>query len=209
MKMKKLIVALLVAALCMVAPVVAFDWGALPTDRLVLIDASQILNDPLQSNSYFDIYIGNDCYSGWCVDIDNLAVINQWYTAQLTSTIGVDEKWNKVNWILNNKGQATTPQIQAAIWLIVAGGMPTGNVVGANWNCPEAQNLADMADPSFEPGCGDIAAVHVNPTCVISQAIIIEVEMPPCPPVPEFPTMMIPVFLVGSLMVAASVLKKE
>jgi hypothetical protein len=34
--------------------------------------------------------------------------------------------------------------------------------------------------------------------------------MPACPPpVPEFPTMMIPVFLVGSLMVAAIVLKKE
>ena len=119
--MKKIIVALLVAALCMVAPVAAFDWDALPTNTEVWIDSTQPLG-----YAYFDIHIGNDVYPGWCVDIVNLAILGEanTYYADFSSTIVGDEKWNKVNWVLNNKGQATTQDIQAAIWLIYAVSTP-------------------------------------------------------------------------------------
>jgi hypothetical protein len=202
--MKKLIVALLVATLCMVAPVAAFDWDALPTNAEVLIDPVQPF-----AYAYFDISIGANSYSGWCVDTVNFAQQGIPYSADLSTTVGVDEQWNKVNWVLNNKGEATSTEIQAAIWTLRGQVIPDYN---SHWYTARAQQLVADADPSYVPTWyPDIGAVLIIPSGnTFSQSTIIEVPMPPCPPpVPEFPTMMIPVFLVGSLLVASNVLKKE
>ncbi|WFN35109.1 hypothetical protein L1S32_03035 [Methanogenium sp. S4BF] len=215
--MKKIIVALLVAALCLVAPAVALDWEMLPFSTQVMIDGTY--PPGAVCGSYFDVYIGGDSvgliaeesngmvYPGWCVDTMTDSIKDYWYCAELSSTIGVSEKWNKINWVINNKGDATSGEVQAAIWMILGQKVPARY---ADWETAVALQLVNDADPSFIPECDMIGAVLVVPCQMTGQAAVIEVPMPPCPPpVPEFPTMMIPVFLVGSVMVAASVLKKE
>ncbi len=220
--MNKLFAALLVAALCIVAPAVAVDWDNLPAAAYVEID--DFPGDDF--DAYFDIAVCEDCccngngcdngcdngdgcsectlYPGWCVDVETY-YNQECYCAELSSTIGEGEQYNRVNWVLNNKGEATFTEIQAAIWIIM-GEEP----MDLTWVTPVAEQLVKDADPSFTPGCDDIAAVLVEPCDGEGQAIIIEVEMlPPCPPVPEFPAMTIPLFFVGGVLVAASVLKKE
>ncbi|WP_062397257.1 hypothetical protein [Methanogenium cariaci] len=56
--MKKLFVALLVAALCMVAPAVALEWSDLPTGDLVLIDGMYPPGE--LCGTYFDVYLFED-----------------------------------------------------------------------------------------------------------------------------------------------------
>ena len=211
--MKKLILALLVAALCMVAPAIALDWDDLPVNTPVMVDAPY--PPGAVWGTYFDLYFcenngnGNNnggAYPAWCVDTSRTSITEVCYCAHLSSTIG-DEEWNKVNWVLNNKGEATFGEIQAAIWMIR--NQPIASIFDDWIASGVAADLAANADPSFTPGCGDIAAVLVVACEQESQELIIEVPVPPCPPVPEFPTMLIPVFFVGSVLVAASVLKKE
>ena len=210
--MKKIIVALLVAALCMVAPVAALDWDMLPFSTNVWIDP--VYEPGLVCDSYYDLYLptvegGNGApYAGWCVNSGPWSVRDEVYSADLTTTIGVS-KFNKVNWVLNHKGQASSGEVQAAIWLILGQTIPVRH---AGWNTDYAKQLAEQADPAYVPTCyPEVGGVLVVPTGQWAgrQSAIIEIPMPECPPVPEFPTMMIPVFLVGSLLVATSVLKKD
>ena len=210
MKMKRLIVALLVAALCMVAPAVAFGWDELPTEKTV-----KVISVNPTSNAFFDIHIGQDIYPTWCVDAKK-DVNTGSYTAKLSTTIGAGEKWNKINWVLNNKGDATYKEVQAAIWTILG---QTIRWDQRSWYTPVAKKLVMDAKchGDFIPECGQIGAVLVKPKRGCGQDTIFELATPVCipdptptpTPVPEFPTMMIPVFLVGSLMVAGSILKKE
>ena len=204
--MKKLIVALLVFAMCVVAPAVAVEWGALPTNMMVKIDAAYPPGD--QFNTYFDVYLEENSewvvYPGWCVDTSANSITHTAYTAYLSSTIGVSPELNKVNWVLNNKGDASWCEIQAAIWCITNQNNPH-----PAWFTSKSQDLVDMADDTFTPEDCDVGAILVEPCVLNGQTVIIEVPIPCTPPVPEFPTMMIPVFLVGSVMVAASVLKRE
>jgi hypothetical protein len=212
MKMKKLIVALLVATLCMVAPAAALDWDMLPFSTDVWIDP--IYEPGLECGTYFDLYLPTSeeemgvAYPGWCVNTGPSAIRDQVYSADLSTTIGISEKYNKINWILNHKGEATSGEVQVAIWIILDQTIPTRH---QGWNTLVAQQLAEHADSMYVPTCyPEIGAVLVVPNDRVGQDAIIEIPMPACPPpVPEFPTMMIPVFLVGSLMVAAIVLKKE
>lgn len=204
--MKKLIITLLVAALCMVAPVAAFDWSDVPSNTQVWINPVTPFVD-----SYFDITIGNDVFHAWCVDTVNNALMGEPYDADLTTTIGVSAEWNKINWVLNNKGAATAGEVQVAIWTLRGQTIPSRY---SAWNTDVAQALVTQADAEYVPECYPaVGAVLIVPSGEYqSQWAIIEIPMPECedpPAVPEFPTMMIPVFLVGSLMVAASVLKKE
>ncbi len=210
--MKKLIGALLVAILCMVAPAAALDWDLLPLSTEVWIDP--VYEPGLVCDTYFDLYLpteeGNGvAYAGWCVNSVPWSIRDQVYGADLTTTTGVSEKYNKVNWVLNHKGQASSGEVQAAIWIVLSQPIPDRH---SGWNTDYAQQLAQQADPSYIPKCyPEVGGVLVVPTGEWAgrQSAIIEIPMPPCPPVPEFPTMMIPVFLVGSILVAASVLKKE
>jgi|UPI000784ACD9 hypothetical protein len=212
MKMKKIIVALLVVALCMVAPAVAVEWTDLPTDMMVLIEYPYPPGDAC--GTYFDMYLDDDwdqmpetVYPGWCVQTGVPSIKNTPYCAHLSSTLGVSGELNMVNWILNNKGCATYGEIQAAIWMVMGQTIPAQY---AAWDNAISQELVALADDTYVPGPSDIGAVLVEPRDRNGQKAVIEVPIKPCPPpVPEFPTMMIPVFLVGSVLVAASVLKKE
>ncbi len=195
----------MVAALCMVAPAVAFDWTNLPYDTEVTV----ISGNAVTSGAYFDLYIGNDIHPTWCAD--TATIVNSVpYQANLSTTIGAGEEWNKINWVLNNKGNTPVHQIQAAIWTIRGQTLRWDRVA---WYTNVAEQLVNEAEAhgDFIPECGQIGAVLVKPCVGVYQDTIFEVQTPECipEPVPEFPTMMIPVFLVGSLMVAASVLKKE
>jgi hypothetical protein len=207
-KMKKLFVALLVAALCMVAPAVALEWSDLPTGDLVLIDGMYPPGE--LCGTYFDVYLfEDDVYPGWCVDSMGTSIKDEWYEACLSSTIGVSEEWNMVNWILNNRGDIPFGETQAAIWMILGQEIPSEY---ADWDNIVSATLAAEASEHWDyiPGCDDVGAVLVEACMYEGQVLIIELPLEPCPPpVPEFPTMMIPVFLVGSVLVAASVLRKE
>lgn len=200
--MKKLILALLVAALCIAVPAsAALNWTDLPTSDDILIDS---IYRPAPGGTYFDVtLLGYDeTYHGWCGFAGTSAIIDDPYSACLTKPTG--EEWNKINWVLNHKGTHSYEEIQAAIWII------RGSPV-LFWNTPEARAFAAAADPNYQvcPN-GGFGAVLVEDCNGEGQPVIIEIPCPgDTPVVPEFPTMMIPVFLVGSILVAASVLKKE
>ena len=220
MKMKKLLAALLVAVLCMAAPAIAVDWDDLPAGAYVQVESFP--GD--EYDAYFDVAVCEDCccdvdngcvckqingdacsectlYPGWCVDTGTI-YNKECYCAELS--VGAGPDYNMVNWVLNNKGEASYQEVQAAIWLIM-GQDPTPD----EWVTDVAEKLVKYADDSFIPGCDDVYAVLVTP-CDGGQLIVIEVEMPPCPPpVPEFPAMVIPVFFIGGVLVAASVLTRE
>ena len=207
--MRKLIVALLVVALCIVAPVAALAWG----DEIETSDVF-IAGHPYQhtGNSYFDAtLLENDVkvvYAGWCINPNVNSIKNEWYDANLSYTVGVSPEWNKVNWVINHKGEASYQEVQEAIWRVLDVGTSTLN---KGWNETVVQQLVTDAKADYIPKYSpEIGAVLVEPIGRIGQDVIIEIPMPECPtPVPEFPTMVIPVFLVGSLMVAGSILKKE
>ena len=200
--MKKLILALVVAAMCLTLPAAAINWGELPCNEEIHVEYTQTCG------SFFDVTIVDEgkMYPGWCVQTGVGLFRADSYDACLSKPVG--EKWNKVNWILNNKGDASFQEIQGAIWMVCEQDVLFG------WDTPKAMALAAAADPTFNTcPAGGIGAVYIEPCTVIGQLIIIEVPCPGDPPeppvVPEFPTIMVPVFLVGSVFVAASVLKKE
>ncbi|GAB7016403.1 hypothetical protein [Methanogenium cariaci] len=225
MKIKKLCIVLLAAALCLVAPAIAMssptvEWDMLPTDMIVWIDE---IYSPGGMGTYFDVSVfentnGADSssarekhgadYPGWCVDTGSSSIRGTAYMACLSSTLGKGDDWNRINWILNNKGSATYVEIEVAVLKILGQGKPA-LFTTADWNNLVSQGLIAAADPAYSPGPGDIGAVLIEPCRLAGQKIIIEVPIPRDPPVPEFPTLMVPVFLVGSLLVAAGVLKKE
>ncbi|MFA5395932.1 MAG: hypothetical protein GX097_04620 [Methanomicrobiales archaeon] len=82
--MKKLIVALLVAALCIAAPVAAMAWG----DELNTAQVF-IAGNPYQhtGNSYFDVALleGNDnvVYAGWCTNPKANSIKNEYYNPSI------------------------------------------------------------------------------------------------------------------------------
>ena len=196
--MKKLILALMVLAMCFTLPVAAINWGDLPCNEEINIELTR------SCGSFFDVTIVDEgkMYAGWCVQTGVPLLRSSSYDASLSKPVG--EQWNKVNWILNNKGSATASEIQTAIWIVLNQGFTPGSDTPVVWD------LVNNADPNFNECLpGNVGAVRVEPIGVEGQDLII--ELPCCPdiPTPEFPTMMIPVFFVGSMLVAASVLNKE
>ena len=233
--MKKLIVALLIATLCMVAPAAALDWDMNPFSTEVWIDGACPLGNV--HGTYFDLYIDENsvdpmepstsvdnhgvAYPGWCVNTNYDAITNTSYDADLNTTMGISKEYNKINWVLNHKGEATSGEVQAAIWKILGQTIPTRY---QGWNTTIAQQLADDANPSYVPEYyPEIGTVLVVPNGDwVGQPAVIEIPMPTCPPpiseiptptcpppISEFPTMLIPIFLAGGLVIAASILKKE
>lgn len=212
--MKKFMIALLVVVMCLVAPVAAVDWDDLNGCKMVMIEYPY--PPGAACGTYFDVYVDDDgdsvpeaVYPGWCVQTGVNSIKNTPYCADLTSTVGASSQWNMVNWIINNyedEGVAYG-EAQAAIWMALGQDIPPQY---ASWDNSDSQALVAAADDTFVPGECEVGAILVEACQMTGQAVIIEVDMPCDPPiVPEFPTMMIPVFLVGSVMVAASVLKRE
>ncbi len=174
---------LLAAALCLVAPAIAMssptvEWDMLPTDMIVWIDE---IYSPGGMGTYFDVSVfentnggadsssarekhGGADYPGWCVDTGSSSIRGGTaYMACLSSTLGKGDDWNRINWILNNKGSATYVEIEVAVLKILGQGGKPALFTTADWNNLVSQGLIAAADPAYSPGPGDIGAVLIEP----------------------------------------------
>ncbi|MDG6258188.1 MAG: thioester domain-containing protein [Methanomicrobiaceae archaeon] len=146
-------------------------------------------------------------YLGWCVSGEDMR--NGEYEATFyDSRFGnvperfADYGWNEINWILNNKGDASEEAIQAAIWIFDGGEVLPGY---ETWDDgADFQYLVDNAEDDFVPGPGDVYAVIVDSGENI-QCNIIEVQVPF--ESPEFPTLAVPVGLLVGMVGAVAVIK--
>jgi hypothetical protein len=135
----------------------------------------------------FDVQDGD--YNGWCVEDNGVppAAVGTLYdstdaAANLPALLQ-QVPWDKVNYVLNNKGLSTVEDIQIALWMLAYGAssLPV---------TPGAQALLDAANANgagFVPGEGDLAAVIVYSDGIQAigntsiQESIIEVEVPDQP----------------------------
>ncbi len=104
----------------------------------------------------------------WCADKHHLIYYNQYYDFEMYSSYDYDNwstglqtymdthgpngegvEWDKINWILNNKGTYTAGQIQDAIWWFTDG-YGTQNALAL---------LADQEGAGFLPGAGELMAL--------------------------------------------------
>ena len=128
------------------------------------------------SNSYLDTTlwnigegynVTNGMYTGWCADQTHYIYIAKEYEAMLYSSYdpnmpeyAKDEDWDMVNYILNHKNPAATPQdVQDAIWFFVGGSS------SAYPSDPEALAMVEEAlqnGEGFEPAPGGLAAVIID-----------------------------------------------
>lgn len=144
-------------------------------------------NDP----SYFKTYInGNNpipgyplppgpnsgyddgAYYGWCVDTEN-AIGSIVYQVTLYSSYdplvypGSETNWSKLNWVINNKGDATAFQIQHTIWKLTTGEFYNeGNAPYSSGTAADhaaIQQLLDNADGTFVPQTGQLVGVLCYP----------------------------------------------
>jgi len=117
----------------------------------------------------------NEYYLGWCVDQDN--TLCTYYDATLWSSYDNNipypsDSWDKVNYIINNKGTANKEQIQRAIWHYIDHGPYTGTdtvVLGLIAD-------ADANGEGFVPSEGEWLAVLCYPVNENIQKTIIEVD---------------------------------
>ena len=125
---------------------------------------------------------GNGDYLGWCIDLDHTIGGTNDGTLSMPSP-GDDDfcKWNKINWILNNKPSDDWEVIQAAIWNIWIGTEITASM-GTGLSLSSAQIIAaeDLAEDAstkcwFRAFSGDWVAVIVTPVGS-KQITIIEVD---------------------------------
>ena len=122
--------------------------------------------------SYFDIYLSdvpdgldvtNGYYIGWCADrsvimprAENLTVrLYNSYDLLLPLTLR-DKDWDKVNYILNHKGDATKTDIQEAFWHLL-NDYPYDSITKT------AQLLVDSAKNDYIPQPGDLIAILAEP----------------------------------------------
>lgn len=105
----------------------------------------------------YNVWDGN--WLGWCVDEDHTVNTNTPYTVYLYSSYDQnmpneckDPDWPYVNWIINNKGDATPQQIQKAIWYFINGGWaPYGNPSHPDYD----QVIQDLIDGAKNNPEGD------------------------------------------------------
>lgn len=133
------------------------------------------------------IYVGGEEYEipddwdtdrtywwGWCIDLEG-----QTGSGTYSATLSVPEpgdddycKWNKINWIMNNRDGYDWEEVQAAIWhiwigtTIVEGPNAMGNGVNLDvggTQDEDAQELADAAICCWTPQEGDWVGVILTP----------------------------------------------
>jgi hypothetical protein len=168
-------------------------WPMLPSEYITLQVADGI-------NSYFistlsgvppGYDVQNGVYPGWCVDKRFNIPRNTDVQVKLYSSLNppadlLSQRWDLVNYILNNK-QGSMQDIQDAIWYFV-------KMDGIGWwgegTKPGAQSMIDDAltnGNGFVPGPGDVLAIICYPK-TDTQITIIEIEVPerPCGLSPGF-----------------------
>lgn len=122
--------------------------------------------------SYFDVYLSdvpmgfdvtNGYYIGWCADRSVTMPRAQNLTVRLYNTYDLllplplrDKDWDKVNYILNHKGDADKNEIQEAFWYLL-------NDHPYEALSPKAQALVDAAVDGFLPAEGQLIAVLAEP----------------------------------------------
>ncbi|HNX18478.1 MAG TPA: hypothetical protein PKM50_09170 [Methanoregula sp.] len=158
------------------------------------------------ATSYWDVTITsggngdlpNGYYPGWCADSQQ-AINSGSHTFDVYSSLGANPtsinsaNWHKINYILNHKGDANKYTVQAAIWYFDGGIIPWGTPEGTKDSGKLGALIADAEanGGSYSPGPGDVYAVILW-NGESTQAIIIEVPIPDIP-VPEFPSIALPV----------------
>jgi hypothetical protein len=122
--------------------------------------------------SYFDIYlfdvpdgldVTNGYYVGWCADRSVMMPREQELTVRLYNSYDLllplplrDKDWDKVNYILNNKGDATKKDIQDAFWYLL-NDYPYDDISDT------AKTLVDTAPDGYVPHSGDLITILAEP----------------------------------------------
>lgn len=122
--------------------------------------------------SYFDIYlydvpegldVTNGYYVGWCADRSVHMPREQNLTVRLYNSYDLllplplrDKDWDKVNYILNHKGDATKEDIQDAFWYLL-------NDYPYDLISEKAKTLVDTAPDGYVPHGGDLVAILAEP----------------------------------------------
>jgi hypothetical protein len=186
-------VVLLVASLCLVAPVSAAD-GPVP------IDTTMKIEPPWGANSYFDMYLacGDIARAGFCADLygtllpyatcfpttvyDYFAFREAGTPMPAAITAYTPMTWEKIAWIINNKDGYDKYAVQHAIWYFTNGDWP--------FDKPAALALIAAADASggMVPGFDDVRPMVCYTVLEgnVYQLSFYE-EEPGTPPVPEMP----------------------
>jgi hypothetical protein len=129
-----------------------------------------------QPNIYFRITlsglpagfsVGNGPYHGWCADsytFQEIGVNPVLLYSSYWANLPVHDQspnWDKINWLINNKGANTMADIQAAIWLLLGQPIPAGY----SYNSAAASAIVSNAykfGSGFVPGDGQALAVIVS-----------------------------------------------
>ncbi len=124
------------------------------------------------SVSYFDVYlfdvpdgldVTNGYYVGWCADRSVMMPREQNLTVRLYNSYDLllplplrDKDWDKVNYILNHKDDATKEDIQDAFWYLL-------NDYPYDQISDTAKTLVDTAPDGYVPHSGDLLAILAEP----------------------------------------------
>lgn len=124
------------------------------------------------SVSYFDIYLYdvpegldviNGYYVGWCADRSVIMPREQNLTVRLYNSYDLllplplrDKDWDKVNYILNHKGDATKEDIQDAFWYLL-------NDYPFDKLSDTAKMLVNTSQDGYVPQSGNLVAILAEP----------------------------------------------
>jgi hypothetical protein len=121
-------------------------------------------------------------YKGWCVDTGHMIANEVWYTANVYSSyetlpaglVDYPENLDLVNWIYNQDivgqtspggyGTYTYGDVQRAIWTLIEDNiLSTGLFEWSPDRVDEIVGAAEANGEGFEPGCGDLVVVILQP----------------------------------------------
>ena len=139
-------------------------------------------------------------YKAWCVEFhDSIVIVGGpiLYTATagpytFRNTLGVlpvdaqSANWGAVNWLLNNKGASSVPDIQEAIWFLLNGSYHTNQWIPSAPSAGAAALVtAALSHTSFVPVAGQVIGVLADGGDGLTndgsdvQSLLIEVTVPP------------------------------
>ena len=170
MKTKKIVIIGIVGVLIFSGVLVGAYYLYFPNLRLPGEPVTMTVYDG--AVSYFDIYLSdvpngfdvvNGYYVGWCADRSVHMPRGEELTVRLYNSYDLllplplrDKNWDKVNYILNHKGDATKTDIQEAFWYLL-------NDYPYDQISSTAQMLVDTAQDGFLPQPGDFIAILAAP----------------------------------------------
>ena len=110
-------------------------------------------------------------------------------------------EWNKINYIINNKGTYDKYALQAAIWHYSGNPVPSDFPSYDREECGKIIAAADLNGDTFVPTTGQkYAVVLYTPGKADGGHQLIIIELPfPSIPAPEFPSLALPVGMVLGL----------